>query len=492
MSGAGVLTVVRRPGVIRWAGAAGSVMTAVTAYLGGSGFTRIPSVNPVTLLRGDKGVALPLCWVLGTSLLLAAWWAGRHVVPSTRWALVTVGLWALPLLPFLPLGSADVYSYACQGYLQFAGGDPYAAGVQQQGCPWLGSVATVWYDTPAPYGALFLLLAAAAVAVGDTLSGVIGGLRVIALSGLALTAAGLPVLARRCGVDPARAVWVVLACPLVLVHLVSGAHNDALMVGLLVCGLAVVASRSTSGALVAGGALLGLAVSVKATAVVVLPFAVLAAVPPESSLRALWRPGAAIAGGATAALGVVSLLSGRGLGSVQGLLTSGDTVAWTSPPTALGLAVNTVAAAFGGHLDAVPAVRLAAVVLLAGVLGVLWWRARRDALLGAGLALGATVVCAPVFHPWYATWPLAVLAATCSVDSVPLTRWVLLPCAVAATLTTPAGYNWALATRTPGSLTVTAGFLVLAALAARRAFGGSTCGPRPRRSRRSPASAPRR
>jgi branched-subunit amino acid transport protein AzlD len=280
-------------------------------------------------------------------------------------------------------------------------------------------------------------------------------------------------------------VWAVLACPLVLVHLVSGAHNDALMVGLLVCGLAVVASRPTSvaplagsgallagsGALFGGGALLGLAVAVKATAVVVLPFAVLAAAPPGSSVRALWRPAASIAGAAAAALALLSLVSGRGLGWIEGLLTSGETVAWTSPPTAVGWTVNTVATALGASLDAVPLVRLVAVVLLIVVLAVLWWRARRgDPLVGAGLALAATVLCAPVFHPWYATWPLAVLAATRPADSMLLTRGVLLPCAVAATLTTPAGYNWALATRTPGSLLVTAGILVLAVLAARRAL----------------------
>nr|BFE75490.1 hypothetical protein GCM10020092_087910 [Actinoplanes digitatis] len=88
----------------------------------------MPSVNPLTLLSGQRGVLLPICWVVGTAVLIGAWWWGRHVVPSTRWALVTAGLWLLPVLPFLPLGSADVYSYACQGYVQHAGGDPYAMG----------------------------------------------------------------------------------------------------------------------------------------------------------------------------------------------------------------------------------------------------------------------------------------------------------------------------------------------------------------------------
>jgi hypothetical protein len=460
------------PGVVRWGGFAGSVATAVTAYLGGSGFVRVPSVNPLTLLSGRHGVLLPVCWVLGTALLISAWWFGRHVLPSTRWALLTAGLWLLPVLPFLPLGSADVYSYACQGYVQYAGGDPYAVGVQDFGCPWLDSVASSWRDSPAPYGPLFLILAAGVVGLaGDSLAGVVAGLRIIALAGVALTAAGLPLLARRAGRDPAKAVWLVLACPLVLIHLVAGAHNDALMIGLIVAGLALVAVRPSPAWLVAGGTVLGLAVAVKATAIVVLPFAVLAAMPPQTRLRALWRPAAAIAGGVVLAIGVLSLLSGRGFGWVAGLVRSGDSVTWGSPSTAVGLSVQFVAGLLGGAADAVPVTRALGIVLLAVVLALLWWRARLGgALPGAGLALAATVLCAPVFHPWYATWPLAVLAATGvrmrpgagkdSGDSLVL----LGLCAFAATLTLPAGYNWALYTRIPGALIVTAILITLAAL----------------------------
>ena len=123
------------PPLVRWGGLAGSVATAVTAYLGGAGQVRRPSVNPVTLLGGDLGVLLPVCWVLGTAVLLVCWWTGRRLVPSTRWALVTVGLWFLPVLPFLPLGSADIYSYACQGWVQLAGGDPYGPGCSSPGVP---------------------------------------------------------------------------------------------------------------------------------------------------------------------------------------------------------------------------------------------------------------------------------------------------------------------------------------------------------------------
>jgi len=451
------------PRLVRWGGLAGSAATAGTAWLGGAGFVRVPSINPVTLLSGQRGVLLPILWVVGTALLIAAWWYGRAVVPSTRWALVTAGLWFLPVLPFLPLGSADVYSYACQGYVQYAGGDPYAAGVGEFGCPWLGSVASSWVDSPAPYGPLFLLLAAQVVGLaGDSLAGVVAGLRVVALAGVALIAVGVPALARRCGVDPARATWTVLACPLVLVHLVSGAHNDALMTGLIVTGLALVTPSSPTPRLVAAGAILGLAVGVKATAIVVVPFAVLAALPAERrSLRELWRPALPIGGGLVLSTLVLAVVSGRGAGWVAGLLRSGDSVTWGSPSTAVGLVIE-----FGTGLHAVPVTRLIGVVILAAVLVALWWRALRrgDAPGHAGLALAATVLCAPVFHPWYAIWPLAVLAATR--DRTP---WLLGLCAFAATLTTPAGYNWALYTRIPGAMVVTATLVALLAGRWRRA-----------------------
>ncbi|RZU52819.1 alpha-1,6-mannosyltransferase [Krasilnikovia cinnamomea] len=490
------------PRSVRYLGLVGSVLTALCAYLGGAELLRGNAYNVVDLLRGDLGVLLPVSWVAGTALLITAWWHGRRVVPSTRWALVTAGLWALPLLPFLPLGSEDVYSYACQGYVQLAGGDPYATNAQAFGCPWLGSVSEAWRDSPAPYGPLFLLLSAAAVHAGGTLIGTVAVFRLIAVVGVAMIAAGVPALARRAGVAPAKATWTVLACPLVLIHLVSGGHNDAVMIGLLVAGLALVAGRRSApdspqsgapslprtapllprtAALLLGGALLGLAVGVKATAVVVLPFAVLAAVPKGASLRALWRPGVAIGGGAVGALAVLSLLSGRGVGWAYGLLRSGDTIEWTSPSTAVGMTVGRFLAVFGVHVDALPATRLIATVLLVPALVALWWWARRgEALLGAGLALALTVVLAPVFHPWYALWPLAVLAATWTRNEAIFTRWVLVPCAVAATLTIPDGYNWALATKTQGSWLMTAALVALAvwlirrSRAQRRAAGEAT------------------
>jgi alpha-1,6-mannosyltransferase len=449
------------PRAVRYLGLAGSILLAASAYLGGAGFTRGHNLNLVRLYSGDRGVALPIFWTLGLGLVVWAWWTGRRVVPSTRWAVITAVLWALPLLPFAPLGSEDAYSYACQGWVQHWGGDPYHVTANDLGCPWELSVSPVWRDTTAPYGPLFLMLAGLTVRSGQSLVVSLAGLRVIALAGVALMAVAIPPLARRVGADPARATWVVLASPIVLIHFVSGMHNDALMVGLLLAGLAVVAGRDRPSALLLAGVLIGLAAGVKATAGVALPFVVLAAVPPGTPLRRLWRPAALAGGGAVLALGGLSLLSGLGLGWVNGLLHSGDTVEWTSPPTGVGMSLSWLVSPIA-QVDLVPAVRLIGTVLLIPVLTALWWRARKGhPLQHAAYALAATVLLAPVFHPWYAVWPLAALAATWIGEPKTLTRWVLAPAALVSVLALSDGFNIALETKTQGSLLLTVGLVVL-------------------------------
>ena len=218
---------------------------------------------------------------------------------------------------------------------------------------------------------------------------------------------------------------------------------------------------------------------------VVLPFAALAAVQGRYTVRALLRDGGWLAGGVLAALLVTSALSGLGLGWVGGLTRSGDSEQWTSPPTAVGFVVDYAGALVGREPGAVPVARAVALLLLAVLLVVLWWRAwsalrrlndvrqraarleaarPRVALLGAGLALAATVALSPVFHPWYATWPLALLARRRGPDHL-----VRAARAVAAFLTLPDGTNLARFTKAPGALAMTALILALTVHAVRAA-----------------------
>ncbi|MET8040197.1 polyprenol phosphomannose-dependent alpha 1,6 mannosyltransferase MptB [Micromonospora sp. NPDC005215] len=460
-----------RARLARYAGLVGAALLAVAGHLGGALPDAPLGATPESIWRAPGGPATLTCWLVGTVLLVGAWWSVRGGAPSTRWAYVTAGLWALPLLVAPPLGSRDVYSYACQGWTYAHGVDPYAVPVAAAGCPWLDAVAPIWRDTPAPYGPVFVLLAALAVSLGDGLTGTIVALRLIAVAGLLLGALCLPGLARAAGVPTRRAAWLVLAGPLVGVHLVAGAHNDAVMLGLLLSGLLIVVRRpGRPSALLVAGVLLGLAVTVKASAVVVAPFAALAAVRGRHTVRSLVRDGGWLAGGLLAALLVGSALSGLGFGWVGGLTHSGDSEQWTSPPTAVGLVVDYAGALAGRDPQAVPVVRAVALLLLAGVLVVLWcrtWRALRTvhdaqstprlALHGAALALVATVVLSPVFHPWYATWPLALLALTAV-----RTRWFTLSAASAAFLVLPDGTNLARFTKAPGAVAMTV--LVVAVL----------------------------
>ena len=150
----------------RYGGLAGALLLALVAYRGGVLPGPPPSSTPGSIWRGADGPLILLGWLAGTALLTGAWWALRRDAPPLRWSAVTVGLWLLPLLLAPPLGSRDIYSYACQGWVFAAGGDPYGPGVAAQGCPWVESVALLWRDTPAPYGPVFMLLAGAAAVAG--------------------------------------------------------------------------------------------------------------------------------------------------------------------------------------------------------------------------------------------------------------------------------------------------------------------------------------
>ncbi|SCG62023.1 alpha-1,6-mannosyltransferase [Micromonospora inositola] len=433
----------------RWTGLAGSVLLAVAVFLGGA----FPHGNlrptPVGIWQGPHGPLILGAWLVGTALLVWAWWSLRDRVPSVRWALVTAGLWLLPMLVAPPFGSRDVYAYACQGASYAGGISPYEHGVSALPCPWLDTVSYIWRDSPAPYGPLFVVLAGAVVKATGSLTASIVVFRLLSLAGVALTAYAVPVLARRCGVPAGRAVWLALACPLVAMHLIGGPHNDALMVGALVAGLAVVASRpGRPGPLLAGGALLGVAVAIKVTALVVVPFAALAAMVGPYRIRTLVRDGGWVVGGAVAVVVGVTFGGGLDFGWVGGLSQGGVAIAWTSPPTAVGQTVGYVAALFGAHVDALPVTRGIAVVLLAVLLVWLWWRARdRNPLYHAGLALALTVSLSPVVHPWYWIWPLSVLAATAALRE----KWYLVVAVVGSFLILPDGTGLPRWSKMPGA-----------------------------------------
>jgi hypothetical protein len=433
---------IEHPAAIRYAGLAGSIALGIDAWIFGAFPTIRNHVTPQIVATGHNGVLIMSLWILGTIALAGAWWVGRGLVGrgviTAKWTVVTAGLWMLPMLFIPPIGSRDVYAYSCQGALYAGGGNPYHQGVSSLPCPWLDSVSVVWRDTPTPYGPLFIMLAGAASRLGSLTAAIIS-FRVLAVIGVAIIAMSLPPIARRLSLPTDRVLWLVLACPLVVVNLVGGAHNDALTIGLLMAAIAVIVTRyDRMSGLIISGALIGLSIAIKPTILVAVPFVALYAaggadVPggPEAVVHPLGRHpmghgplgfppvsdmlerGSAVLISALVALGVPTLISGLGFGWVSALIHAGGEPSWTSPSTSVGTSLDALLRVFGVHVNLVPATRDIGLGLMVIALILIFWRARyADRFYAAGLALLAVTFFAPIAQPWYLIWPLVMIAIT--------------------------------------------------------------------------------
>ena len=264
---------------------------------------------------------LALIGVYGGIILLARAWldllrmSRSHPGMPVRRVAGVIGAWAVPLALAPPLFSRDLYSYAGQGEMVAHGISPYLYGTGVLGVtPFSTLPGPFWANTPSPYGPAFLWLDGLATDLSrhQVLTDLVL-LRLLAVAGLAMALWAIPVLARAAGRDAAPAVVLALGSPLVLTTLVGGAHNDALMLGLLLAGLAVARRHGT----VPGIVLCALAASVKAPALLAVLF--LAWNWPGPGARLTRRLGHAAAGCAIglATLSAVSWTTGIGWGWVR-------------------------------------------------------------------------------------------------------------------------------------------------------------------------------
>ena len=255
----------------RWAGCLAGVVLAAASWGAGA----LPRPNRHVLWPGvaawsasGGSPALATVSVLAMALLVIAWWRLRDAEVSVRWWWVTIALWFAPLVAAMPLYSRDLYSYAAQGLLWDQGLSPYDHVVRELDSPWRGSTAPTWLDSTTPYGPVWLLLARAVAAVSGELWVALLLLRLLAVVGVVVLAWAVPDVARRLGWSPVRAIWLGVAVPLVGAHFVGGAHNDALMVGAVLGGLAL----ALRGRFAVACVVIALGAMVKVTAVIALPF----------------------------------------------------------------------------------------------------------------------------------------------------------------------------------------------------------------------------
>ena len=444
-------------------GATGTVLMAIGALgAGARPVIQDPTfgVRLLNLPSRIQTVSLTMTTTGAVMMALAWLMLGRFALGDRRMTRSqldrTLLLWALPLLIAPPMYSKDVYSYLAQSEISLLGSDPYRVGPATG----LGldhvftlSVPSLWRETPAPYGPLFLW-------IGRTISGITGENiveavlfhRLVVLVGVGLIVWATPRLARRCGVAEVSALWLGPANPLLFMHLVAGIHNEALMLGLMLAGTEF-ALRGIDGVraagsapllprplriprdrrqwhswyplamLLAGTVLITMSSQVKLPSLLALGFVAMAlAYQWGGTLRAFAAASGLLGAVALAVMAAIGWASGLGFGWLFTLGTANVVRSWMSPPTLLALGTGQVGIllGLGDHTTAVLALTRAIGVTLIALI-VTWlllsvFRGRLHPVGGLGVALGATVLLFPVVQPWYLLWAI-----------IPLAAWATLP-----------------------------------------------------------------
>lgn len=443
----------------------------VTAVLGPSAVQpTLPGHGPPFSLTAHPSPYLVIGLVAGGVLLaglglgLCLYAAGRGWRPAPR-PLLLAGLLATAAFALLPpVGSADHLNYAAYGRMVVTGHDPYTTGAADLPDDPVARAVQEWRSTPSVYGPI----ATGQQAIASWFGGESVRLTVFGLSvtgALAFALVGL--ILYRYG-DPVRSVLFWTLNPLMLFHLVSGAHNDTLAIAVAVAAIAVFTGagpggRSTeprpidrggvvppAGRLLATGALVGAGVALK------LPAALVGGGPAWALLRGRpWQqarsqrsfrpllPAAALFGAAATVVAVAYCIVGW---------QAFDQVRRASNSVSLATPWHLVDVALGKGTNR-PVVQAGALLLLAGLV-VLLARAlpvepgQEHRRVAAALVL-AWLFAAPYALPWYdgLGWAVLALLPWSRFDRLLLARTVALslaylPARAPDLIDLPAGLSW--------------------------------------------------
>jgi alpha-1,6-mannosyltransferase len=344
---------------------------------------------------------------------LGVLWGAPRLGVRVVGGLIVVAVVAFACAPVLL--SHDAFSYVDYARLGVKHGlDPYV--YAPDAAPADPAFAHVtWTETPSAYGPLFTLATyplawlpvAAAIAI-------LKAVAAISVLGLAWVVARL---AARRGVDEGQAAAFVALNPLVLVHVVGGAHNDGLAMLLTMLGVAALVARREA----ASGAALVAGAAIKSSSLFVAPFAVIEALrtptstpPPTSTLMGRkpdyltgFRPINRFVlgvGGAAVVLAVAGY-AGFGWHWLHAFGLAGENQGRTSH-----LSIPVTFARLTGIDEG--AVRVLALALF-GV-AVVWLLSRTwrgfDWIRAAGWAGFGLLLATSWLLPWYLVWPLPLVA----------------------------------------------------------------------------------
>jgi len=318
----------------------------------------------------------------------------------SRWAIGLVALLNLIVFAGPILISTDVFSYLAYARMGIVHGiNPYTHGpVAIVGDPVFHYVGHNWLRVDTAYGPIYTLLSYPLGLLG--LVGGLWGMKVYALLASTATLTLTWHVARRRGHDRVFALLAVGANPLYVIYGLGGAHNDLIMLALMMAAVAFTLSDrdAAAGAAVVVGAL------VKATVAVLLPFMILARRRPIRD-----RPAAVY--GALAALFLCALAGFlafgiHGIDVVSALNRDSAFVSTDSFPNEL------------AHLFGKPGVfpidhDLLKIALVLIILHLLWRTYRGyDWVAASGWALLAISVTSTWLLAWYILWPLPLAVVT--------------------------------------------------------------------------------
>jgi alpha-1,6-mannosyltransferase len=293
--------------------------------------------------------------------------------------------------PFQLTDMGNYLGYARLGGLH--GLNPYTHVIGQEMHDPIFHFAT-WLNLHSPYGELFTALSYPLAHVSIPVAYWIVKVVTVALS-LALIAI-VCACVRRLGRDPRYAAALLGLNPIYLIYAVGGFHNDFFMLVPAIGAVALMLARRDR----AAGAALMLAVGIKFSAVLLLPFLLAAAWPSRR------RVGDVILGAVLAAIPLIAMSLALFGFSLPNLSDQSTLLTPFSFPNLFGYFIGV-----GGGTSGV--LRLANLALI--VVVVLLVRRRGDWVSHAGWATVALIASLAWVMPWYVIWVLPLAAIGTSV-----------------------------------------------------------------------------
>jgi alpha-1,6-mannosyltransferase len=344
-----------------------------------------PIDDPVTLGLAFSGMLL---------VMIAAYVVALGAVRALSMRFIVIAVLVLHAILLLspPLQLNDVFNYL--GYARLGALhhlNPYTHVIKQEFFDPVYGFST-WHNLRSPYGSLFTAITYPLAFV--SLPTAYWTLKVVTV----LLSLGFVALvwqcARQLGRDPRFAVVFVALNPIYLIYAVGGFHNDFFMLVGSMGAISLVLARRDR----AAGAAVVLAIAIKFTAVLLLPFLLLAVRTRERRIRLL-------IGAALAAVPMIALSLALFGFSIPNLSDQSSLLTDFSVPNIIGLLLG-----IGGGTPGLLRVMSVIVVL---VIAYEVYR-RRDWLTGAGWATFALLASLAWFVPWYVIWllPLAALATS--------------------------------------------------------------------------------